>query len=156
MKKLMTYEWFKEMFIEEAKKLFPNSIHLREAWTSYIVEKDLLEEGEKIIEEEKTYTWFGLKCKIKQFGYTFKKYKAIFKFDIKCKDKTHGEVAEFKVYLYINKTFTCEKAESFMETIKSRLEKEEILDKVEFIFIKDSNAETLTTSDSFKRFKSRG
>ena len=31
MKKLMTYEWFKEIFMEEAKKLFPNSIHLREA-----------------------------------------------------------------------------------------------------------------------------
>lgn len=154
MKKLMTKKWFKEVFIEEVQKQFQDVINLGYEWDSYIVEKDILEEAENITGTTLDVSWFGLKRKIIEMGHKFKKYKLIFKYEIKVKDTSYREATEYGVYLYLNKIFTCDKAETLIKTIKERLEKEEILDKVEFTFIKDATTETITTKDeSFRREK---
>jgi hypothetical protein len=154
MKKLMTHKWFKEVFIEETKKQLSNVISIGYEWDSYIVEKDIVEEGENITGKSLEVSWFGLKRKAEETGHKFKKYKLIFKYNIRVKDNNYKEPTEYDVYLYLNKIFTCDKAEILEKSLREKLDKEGISDTVRFTFIKDSTEEIITIKeDSFRRVK---
>lgn len=151
MKKIMTKDWLQQMFLEEAKKIFANADILDHRY-NYIVEKDSIKEGKEVTSTNLKVYLCGFRHKKVTQGYTYKEYNVIFRFSIyrnTNKQRENHEPVQYNIDLYTNKGFTCDHAETLSKAIQERIEKDQIIDTVEFILVRDADQETIKISERF-------
>lgn len=149
MKKIMTIDWFTQIFVEEVKKLFSNADFIESRY-DYIVKKDSLKEGKEITSQKKQRSMCGLRYEIVTQGYKYKEYDVIFKFSICKSDHRKGtEPIVYNVNLYTNKNFGCEKAEELATAIQERIKKDQILDTADFVLVRDADQEKIRLNERF-------
>jgi hypothetical protein len=145
----MTKDWFMQMFLEEVKKLFPDSDTVDSRWY-YIVKKDSVKEGKEITSQKKQRSMCGLRYEIVTQGYKYKEYDVIFKFSICESDHRKGtEPIVYNVNLYTNKNFGCEKAEELATCHSRENKKDQILDTVDFVLVRDADQEKIRLNERF-------